>query len=432
MKKVIESVKGWVLHLMPVSVTKNVFWLYVLNLSNIIIPYLILIYITRVLSPSGYGTFSFVLAFIGYFQTIIDYGFNLTGARQIAKVSENPKKLSHVYSSIMSAKFLLFGLTILPLLFLTFIVPSINEYRVLVWIMCITLLGYTIMPTWLYQGMQKVKSMTLISVLVRTVFVVSVFIFVNDTNDVWIYALLYGISFFAIGIVSIICAGKIMVVQYHKVSLNDIKAMLKDGYYVFTSSIVISISGKTGILMLGLFYTNVEVGYYSGAIKIAGVITALFQPISQALFPYFSNEYGHSFHIGYNKVIKLFSWVLPVFFGMTLIVVLFRDSIVQLVLGNEYVASVGYLAVLAFLPILSIISNMMGTQILVASGHNKEYSRAFLRGSIGYVFFFIILTYFYATWGTVVATILGEIFCLIMLGIEVKRVKALHKKGVCK
>jgi PST family polysaccharide transporter len=61
------------------TLLSNMSWLFVLNIANAIIPYFTFPYITRVFLPDGYGRVAFALSFIAYFQTIIDYGFNLTG-----------------------------------------------------------------------------------------------------------------------------------------------------------------------------------------------------------------------------------------------------------------------------------------------------------------------------------------------------------------
>src|SRR5690606_16108669 len=106
----------------------------------------------------------------------------------------------------------------------------------------------------------------------------------------------------------------------------------------------------------------------------------------------------------------------------------FRELIVLLILGRDFLAGADLLILLAFLPFLSIVSNFMGTQILVASGHTKEYSRAFLRGALVSILLYFILGYFFGIWGVAIAAIIGECFSLLMLYNEVKHIVKSERK----
>ena len=66
------------------SVRKNFAVLMSLQISTYIVPLLTLPWLTRTLSPGGYGHLSFALAFTTYFVTFSNYGFYLTATPQIA------------------------------------------------------------------------------------------------------------------------------------------------------------------------------------------------------------------------------------------------------------------------------------------------------------------------------------------------------------
>ncbi|MBU8915093.1 flippase [Bacillus sp. FJAT-29953] len=426
--KYVQVVRNKLSILFSANVAKSAIWLFALNISNTIIPFFTFPYITRVFGPDGYGKLQFALTFIAYFIVIINYGFNLVGARNIAMVREDSFKLSKTFSSILLSQIYIFLFTLFPLIMFTIFIPSLYDIRILIWILYISVLGNTFMPVWLFHGLQKVKVMTIISVSIRILFLISVFSFVNNENDLRVYSFIYSISLLLIGITSLLYISKIRKIRFQIVSLRDVIKTLIEGFPVFISNIVIAIAGRTGILVLGLFYADKIVGYYSGASKIAEVIAMFFYPIGQALFPYCSRLYAKSFNDGYQVVIKVFRFILPVFGLITFLVVMFSDLIVKVVLGNDFSTSGNILKLLALYPILSIVSNMMGTQILVASGHTKEYGRAFIRGSVGYILFYLLFTYMFSAVGTAVAAILGELFCLLMLGIEVIKIKKKYVK----
>ena len=91
---------------------KNGMWLYLLQIFNTIIPLLTLPYVTRVLGQGGYGTFSIALNVIAYLQVLIEYGFEMSATREIAISDKTPEKIRKIYSCVIYARLMLFGVTI--------------------------------------------------------------------------------------------------------------------------------------------------------------------------------------------------------------------------------------------------------------------------------------------------------------------------------
>ncbi|CAM3268802.1 oligosaccharide flippase family protein [Filibacter tadaridae] len=408
---------------------KNMSWLFLLDFSNKLIPFFTFPYITRIFLPEGFGIITFCLAFIAYFQTFIDYGFNLTGARKIAIVEKNKKELSRIYTAILATKLLFFFVSFPIIILLTFLNAKLFEYHEVIFIFLLMVLSNVLMPTWLFQGLQKVKYMTIISFSVRIVFLICVFTLIKSPDDIQLYALIYSASFFLIAVISLIIINVVIKVKMCKIYFVDILEMIKDGFHVFTSSAVISLMSSTGVIVLGVFYVVEYSGYYSGISKINQIIIMLFYPIGQALFPYHSKKFVISFMQGYYSVIRIAKIVIPIFVFISVCVVLCREQLVWLILGQSFVEKANLLVLLGFLPTLSIISNFMGTQILVASGYTKAYSRAFLKGAIISISLYFILGYNFAIWGVTIAAIVGQIVSLVFLFVEVRKILKTEKEG---
>ena len=69
--------------------------LYGMSIAKIVFPLLTLPYLTRVLSVESYGVVSYVKAVMQYMQLGVDFGFMLSGTRDIVKAKndhENWKK----------------------------------------------------------------------------------------------------------------------------------------------------------------------------------------------------------------------------------------------------------------------------------------------------------------------------------------------------
>ena len=95
--------------------------------------------------------------------------------------------------------------------------------------------------------------------------------------------------------------------------------------------------GQTGVVLLGVFRSEAEVGYYSIAVKLATLTTFILQAVNSMAAPKFS-ELFHSgriddlFYVA-NKTANLIFWVsVPVLFGL----ILFGKAILYFLFGSTY------------------------------------------------------------------------------------------------
>src|ERR1700732_4863776 len=103
------------------SVRKNFAVLMSLQISTYIVPLLTLPWLTRTLSPGGYGHLSFALAFTTYFVTFSNYGFYLTATPQIAIHRHDRMQRSKIFWTTFLAQLLIMATGFAVLLALTFI-----------------------------------------------------------------------------------------------------------------------------------------------------------------------------------------------------------------------------------------------------------------------------------------------------------------------
>ena len=67
------------------NILKNIIMLYGLSIAKIVFPLLTLPYLTRVLSVDTYGVVSYVKTIMTYMQIFVDFGFILSGTKDIIK-----------------------------------------------------------------------------------------------------------------------------------------------------------------------------------------------------------------------------------------------------------------------------------------------------------------------------------------------------------
>ncbi|WP_139892122.1 flippase [Bacillus sp. D386] len=390
-------------------------WLYLLQFFNTIIPLLTLPYITRVLGSSEYGVFSFSLNIVTYFQVLVEYGFNLTGARKLA-LTNDIKEQSKIYSSITVTKILLCIASFISMIIITLSLGLEQKYINTTIILYIIVIGTAIQQNWLFHGLQKMKFITLINVIARSISVILIFLLVKNSNDIYLYCALYAITSLVSGMLSIFLVRYKLQIKLRKVRLKDILSEMKAGWYTFTTSAMSKVLSGIGITVLGIaHYSDSIVGVYSAIQKVPLLVIMLFAPVSQAIFPYISQRFEDSYESGRGTVLKVSRLIMPLVGGISTLLILFSEQIVDMFFGNEYSDFSSLLIPLSCWVFFSILNNFLGVQSLIASGYLKEYSKAF---NISIIFLIILNITFGPLWGmfgVASATLISEI--ILTLGI---------------
>jgi PST family polysaccharide transporter len=404
------------------KVMHNGIWLYILQIFNTVIPLLTLPYITRILGSSQFGDFSFALNLVGYLKVIVDYGFDLSGSRKIAMTSDKDK-VSIIFSTITYTKLLLFVFSLGLLLIISIRLRIPEKQLINILILILMILGTTIQQTWLFQGLQVMKYITIISVTSRIISVILIFALIKNSNQLYLYSLLYSSTFLFNGILSLLIVRFKLKLNWRKVCIGDIVIELKDGWYIFTTSVMTKVFTGIGVTVLGFTTSSSIVGIYSAIQKIPLLILMIYAPVGQVLYPYISNYYATSFISGFNKVLKLFKLVIPVVIIICLLIIILSNSIVDILFGQEYATFSIIVIPLVVWSLLSIINNFIGIQILVASGHQKEYSIAFRIGILSIVVLNIVCGYFGGIYGVSIAAVLSELTLTFAIIYQIQKIK---------
>ena len=88
---------------MKSNVIKNTIMLYGMSIAKIVFPLLTLPYLTRVLSVESYGVVSYVKAVMQYMQLVVDFGFMLSGTKDIVNAKNDHEKLEKEVGDILLA-----------------------------------------------------------------------------------------------------------------------------------------------------------------------------------------------------------------------------------------------------------------------------------------------------------------------------------------
>jgi polysaccharide transporter, PST family len=350
----------------------NFISLFTLQGLNYILPLLTLPYLIRVLGVETFGLLSFATALVMYFLVITNYGFQLTATKEISIHRDDKEKVVEIFSSVMTIKvvLLLISFILLNIVVLSFDRLS-DDY--LVYLLTFgTVVGQVFFPVWFFQGMEKMKYITYLNIISKSIFTAAIFIFVQDSSDYLLVPLFTSIGFIIAGILSLRLIKKQFSVEFKFQNRETIKKYLIDGWHVFVANIYTSLYTTTNIVLLGLFTNNTVVGYYSIAEKIVGAIAGLFIPINQVFYPYLAKKYkeNKTSFIVLSKKLSIGLMILAVLFFTFSFV--FSSELIYLVSGENNKLVELLFTILLFRVLSSPFSNFF-SNLLIIMKSNSDY-----------------------------------------------------------
>ena len=364
------------------KISANFMYLSILQGMNLILPLITFPYLVRVLGIENFGLLMFAQAFIVYFTMIVDYGFNLSGIREVSSNRNNKSKLIKIFSSIMIARFIL---VLLGLIFLTIIIFSFEKFSEnweLYYLTFGIVIGTALFPTWFFQGMEKMKYITVLTVIAKLIFTLSIFLFVTTEKDFIYVPLINSLGFIFVGIISLFIIFKDFNIRIKFQKWKRIKTQFIKGWHIFISKISINLYGATNTFILGIFTTDTIVGYYAIAEKVVRIITSLFAPFYQTIYPHVVNIIKKPKNEAAQFLKRVFKYSL----GISTIVFLLSISLGEfsflLVFGEEAKNSINIFYILSPLIIILPMAYLFFNVILLSFKLDKYFSKLYIIGGI--------------------------------------------------
>ncbi len=403
-------------------ILENMISLTGLQFASYILPLITLPYLTLVLGPEKFGLTQYAISLITYFQFFTDYGFNLSATRELAICRDDNQKISQIFSSVMFIKLCLCILSFIILLIIVMFIPKFNEDSYVYILTFGMVIGYMLFPTWLFQGLEYMRYTSILNIIGKIVFTVLIFIFIHDTTDYMLVPLINSLGYILVGILGIYIALTKFNIKITIPSIRDIKYHLREGWYVFISTIAINMYTTTNTFLLGLLTNNTLVGYYSIAEKIILAVNGLLNPISQALYPFISrtvktDDKTRSIEF-IRKITKIMTLV-----GIVLSagLFIFAKPIILLLFGQSYANSVIILQIISIVPLAVSLSTVFGVETMLTFNYKKAFTSIVMIGGIIDIVLGIILITLMKEIGIAISFATTEIFITIAMFIFLQR-----------
>jgi PST family polysaccharide transporter len=350
---------------------RNFSSLTILQISNYLFPLITVPYLVRILGVENYGLANFVIAFTAYFITFSDYGFNLSATREAALNKNNNEELSIIFNSVLLIKLILFFSGFLLFSAIVFSFEIFSKNYILYLIAFISVLGNVLFPSWFFQGIERMNLISIFSIIVKVLFVISIFLFVKSINDVDLYLIINSASSLILGLVTIYYVYAKLNIKFLIPSKNNLTYQLKEGFHIFLSTLSINLYTTSNTFLLGLLAGNQAVGIFSGANKIREAYQGLLGNFGRTFYPHISEQFKENRSKAFAQIKKYSVLVVGLSFISGLILFILAPQIISLVLGPDFREAVSVFQILAFVPAIIMISNIAGIQIMLNLGYKK-------------------------------------------------------------
>ena len=344
---------------------------YAYNLSYqllvIILPIITTPYVTRVFSSSDLGTYGYFNSIVTYFILLATLGVANYGTKE---VSANRKNIQPTFWGIYSLQVVAAFISIVLYLLLCWSVPSMRNP--VAYILGLSLLSKGLDISWLFQGLEDFRKITIRNITVKLLGVLSIFLFVKTPNDLYLYVFLLT-GFELLGQLSMWLPAKEFIGKPH-FDVVHAKEHLKPVILLFLPQIAISLYVTLDRTMLGALSSTKDVGIYDQALKIINILLTIVTSLGSVMLPRVSSLLSSGDYKAVNKMHEMSFLIynliiFPIIAGMLIV----NKDFVNFFLGKDFQEARVAIDIMIARMFFIGWTNIMGIQILIPHNRNREF-----------------------------------------------------------
>lgn len=406
------------------SLKKNLIYNTIYQITVLILPFLTAPYISRIVGAKGLGLYSYYHSIALYFVYFAMIGFANYGNRKISKNSNNQDELDETFSSIYALQ--LFTAVVAFIIYILFALFFVKEDKFIVWIMTFHVISSLFDVSWLFFGLQEFKITSIRQIIIKILSFVSIFLFVKNKNDLWIYTLIMSLSYF-------FSSFSLWILMFKKVNLKKCSVKkafshLKPCLILFIPIIATSIYRVMDKIMIGNFSSMVEVGYYENAEKIILISLGILNAFTAVIMPRISNLISKNKN---NEAIILFNHsmeiALCIGFAIAFGISVVSSEFIPIFFGKEFTPSILIsIALCVTVPFISW-STIVRSLYIIPYEKDSIYIKSVIIGAVLNFVFNLIFIPKFASFGAVIGTFIAEFSLAFYQSFKIRKEITLKK-----
>ena len=403
------------------SINYNFIMNLIYNIALYIFPLITYPYVTRILNPDGIGKVTFAQSFSTYFSMIAIFGLTTYASRGVACIKREKKALNKFVTEILVLEIVLSMAVFFVYMFTVLKVPILQNRKNELLLMSVNIFTGGVSVGWLYTGLEKFDVLTKRFLVCKTVSVLILFVTVHNQNDFLWYAVFTFLSDTAVNIWNICTMGRYVNIDFSH-GLH-IFYHLKKCLAFFAATIANCLYTNLDSIMLTFISGNVQTGFYTTALKIRQLLSAVVLSFARVLLPRISYELANDNEKNVNRLLQKamhITLLLSSFFSVFCLG--YAEDIMILFAGREFAVAANTLRWTVASVIVFSISAVYTEQIFPAYGMEK-YVTVFI--GTGACVDLVLNAVFMPKWGAAggaAATFFTEV---VVLGLVLRKARDL-------
>jgi L-rhamnosyltransferase len=396
----------------PDRLTANIGWLYVLQALNLALPLISVPYLARTLGIEAFGQMAVALAVAQYLALFTDYGFNLSATRRVAQALSAGESIAPTFWQTLWAKVVLGAIALVALVAVWALWPTDGRAALLA--AAIAAPSSVVFPLWYLQASQRMAALAGTLFAGRLIAFGLLFVLVRGADDVSTAVVLTaGAPLIAGGFAWTLLARALPAFEGPRIA--GIADALRDGWSAFVSAAAMGAYMYSTVPILRVFADDRTVGLYAAAEKLVRAAHSALVPILQAAYPHVNALFARSREDALRFLRRLGGWLIAAGAAISAACILFAEFVVTLLFGDSFAPAAGLLMILAPVPLIAALSNLLGTQTLLTFGHHRRYAGAILGSALFFLAVAPPLAYAWTAHGMAAATLLTEVAVVLAM-----------------
>ena len=344
------------------------------QIANLILPLVLIPYLTRVLGPAGYGTMAYAAGIALLLSIIADYAFNWTATRQVAAARHEPATVGRVIRCVLLIK------TVLMLAVMAFygalmlLVPGWWDDRWVFIASMAMIVGQVYLPMWALQGLERMVGFAIALIGWRLASMVAILLLVRSPDDVAYAVLLQGLPLILVAFTGWPTAWAEVTAVRGWPKWAEIWAQLRDGARVFVAMATINFYTSIQVVLVSSVGGPVAAGYWGAAERCLTAVKAVISVLFQIALPRVAYLAAHDPDAGLQFLRR--ALVLGASGGAVLSAGMWlgADLGTWILFGPAFGPSADVIRVLAPIPLLVGISMVTSSLFLFNYGHQSLFT----------------------------------------------------------
>lgn len=355
----------------------NFSYMAIIQIASKILPFITIPYIVATIGVEKFGLITFAYAIMAYFQMVVDYSFNVIGAKDVSINREERDAYSKIFWTIMIAKILMLILSLVIFFIVLYSFSSLNDEK-MVYIFSLGLIfGQVLFPIWFFQGMEEMKYIAIFSIISKIFYTLAIFIFIRDADDYILVPLLNSISIVVLGIVSLYFILIKFNIKFILPDYKDLVYYFKEGWYLFLSFITNNLYTTTNTVLLGSLTNYSVVGIYTLAATVVGAFLQIIGQFNQVIYPHLA-RYSLDVEKLKKETRKFLKFYTIVLIIMSIFLGVSSKMIIEILFGQGHSDSILILQILSIILTLQSLGGFFTRYMIIRSKQKKVLKITFL------------------------------------------------------